>query len=110
MAILGVEGLKQEDEGAYRCVIDNGAGEVEHEFSIYVTGIIGHTFLNIVLVANSSPFSRGWHGLQGHVDEEEEACQEGCGGKCMSKIIIKNTYFYVNSRQAFWQILVKMPP
>jgi len=36
-AVLGVEGLKQEDEGAYRCVLDNGNGEVEHEFSIYVT-------------------------------------------------------------------------
>jgi len=35
--IMGVEGLKQEDEGAYRCVLDNGNGEVEHEFSIYVT-------------------------------------------------------------------------
>ena len=34
-AILGVEGLKQEDEGAYKCVLN---GEIEHEFSIYVTG------------------------------------------------------------------------
>lgn len=32
--ILGVEGLKQEDEGGYRCVLN---GEIEHEFSIYVT-------------------------------------------------------------------------
>jgi len=37
-AVLGIEGLKQEDEGAYRCVLDNGNGEVEHEFSVYVTG------------------------------------------------------------------------
>ena len=38
-AILGVEGLKQEDEGAYRCVLTDGDGnEIEHEFSIYVTG------------------------------------------------------------------------
>jgi len=36
-AVLGIEGLKQEDEGAYRCVLDNGNGEVEHEFSVYVT-------------------------------------------------------------------------
>jgi len=37
-AILGVEGLKQEDEGAYRCVLTDGDGnEIEHEFSIYVT-------------------------------------------------------------------------
>jgi len=33
-AILGIEGLKQEDEGAYRCVLN---GEIEHEFSVYVT-------------------------------------------------------------------------
>merc|ERR1719273_2348705 len=33
-AILGVEGLKQEDEGAYKCVLN---GEIEHEFSVYVT-------------------------------------------------------------------------
>ena len=38
-AVLGVEGLKQEDEGAYRCVLTDGDGnEIEHEFSIYVTG------------------------------------------------------------------------
>lgn len=37
-AILGVEGLKQEDEGLYKCILDNGNGEVEHEFNIYVTG------------------------------------------------------------------------
>ena len=37
-AILGLSGVKQEDEGAYKCVLDNGNGEVEHEFSIYVTG------------------------------------------------------------------------
>ena len=37
-AILGVEGLKQEDEGLYKCIVDNGNGEVEHEFNIYVTG------------------------------------------------------------------------
>ena len=38
-AILGVEGLKQEDEGAYRGVLTDGDGnEIEHEFSIYVTG------------------------------------------------------------------------
>ena len=42
-AILGIESLKQEDEGAYRCCINGGEenaaeGGVEHEFSIYVTG------------------------------------------------------------------------
>ena len=37
-AILGVEGLKQEDEGLYKCILDNGNGEVEHEFNVYVTG------------------------------------------------------------------------
>ena len=38
MAILGIEGLKQEDEGAYKCVVNNGGDDVEHEFSVYVTG------------------------------------------------------------------------
>ena len=46
-AILGIEGLKQEDEGAYRCCINGGEenaaeGGVEHEFSIYVTGKSSH--------------------------------------------------------------------
>ena len=36
--VLGIENLKQDDEGAYKCVINNGGGEVEHEFNIYVTG------------------------------------------------------------------------
>jgi hypothetical protein len=36
--ILGVETLKQEDEGAYKCILNNGNGEVTHEFNVYVTG------------------------------------------------------------------------
>jgi hypothetical protein len=36
---LGVEGLKQEDEGAYKCVISNEHGESTHDFNIYVTGL-----------------------------------------------------------------------
>ena len=39
MAILGIQDLKQEDEGAYKCVLNQGELEVEHEFSIYVTGM-----------------------------------------------------------------------
>lgn len=35
--ILGIEHLKQDDEGAYKCVVNNGGGDVEHEFNIYVT-------------------------------------------------------------------------
>ena len=37
-AILGVESLKQEDEGLYKCILSNGGEEVEHEFNLYVTG------------------------------------------------------------------------
>ena len=37
-AILGVESLKQEDEGLYKCVLTNGGEEVVHEFNLYVTG------------------------------------------------------------------------
>ena len=42
--ILGIENLKQEDEGAYRCCLNGGEenGGVEHEFSIYVTGKSSH--------------------------------------------------------------------
>lgn len=36
--ILGVEGLKQEDEGSYKCIISNEHGEQTHDFNIYVTG------------------------------------------------------------------------
>jgi len=35
--ILGVENLKQEDEGSYKCILNNGGEDVEHEFNIYVT-------------------------------------------------------------------------
>ena len=37
-AILGFSKTKQDDEGAYRCEIENEHGMVEHEFSLYVTG------------------------------------------------------------------------
>ncbi len=47
-AILGIEGLKQEDEGAYRCVLN---GEIEHEFSVYVTG---KPFLRPIKMRNQS--------------------------------------------------------
>ena len=33
--VMGIENIKQEDEGAYKCVLN---GEIEHEFSVYVTG------------------------------------------------------------------------
>ena len=33
--VLGMESIKQDDEGAYKCVLN---GEIEHEFSVYVTG------------------------------------------------------------------------
>ena len=39
VAILGIQDLKQEDEGAYKCVLNQDELEVEHEFSIYVTGM-----------------------------------------------------------------------
>ena len=35
-AVLGVENVKQEDEGAYKCILND---DIEHEFSIYVTGM-----------------------------------------------------------------------
>ena len=38
-AILGFQKTKQDDEGAYRCEIENEHGMVEHEFSLYVTGM-----------------------------------------------------------------------
>ena len=33
--VMGIENIKQEDEGAYKCVLN---GDIEHEFSVYVTG------------------------------------------------------------------------
>jgi hypothetical protein len=36
--ILGVENLKQDDEGLYKCILNNGGEEVTHEFNLYVTG------------------------------------------------------------------------
>jgi len=40
-AVLGIENIKQEDEGAYKCVLN---GTVEHEFSVYVTVAGGMDF------------------------------------------------------------------
>ena len=54
-AVLGLENVKQEDEGAYKCILN---GEIEHEFSIYVTGMNFFCFdsnvaLTIWMEANS---------------------------------------------------------
>ena len=35
--VMGIEKIKQEDEGAYKCVLND---EIEHEFSVYVTGMM----------------------------------------------------------------------
>ena len=35
--VMGIEKIKQEDEGAYKCVLND---EIEHEFSVYVTGML----------------------------------------------------------------------
>ena len=78
-AILGVESLKQEDEGLYKCIVDNGNGEVEHEFNIYVTGQKG--FLTVKMNVNKLNCSRGWHGLQGHAHEKKETTEKSRGGK-----------------------------
>ena len=34
--VLGLENAKQDDEGAYKCILND---TIEHEFSIYITGM-----------------------------------------------------------------------
>ena len=96
-AILGFQKTKQDDEGlssvsksnqiillsiagAYRCEIENEHGMVEHEFSLYVTGDIVF-FVADFDILTYCIFSGGRHGLQSHVDEEEEAREESGGGE-----------------------------
>ena len=40
--VLGIENIKQDDEGAYKCVLN---GDIEHEFSVYVTGTLDKKFI-----------------------------------------------------------------
>ena len=58
--ILGIESLKQEDEGAYRCCLNGGEenGGVEHEFSIYVTGKFKFNLVNYC--AHTRFYNRGF--------------------------------------------------
>ncbi len=55
--LLGIDGVKQEDEGAYKCVLDNGNGEVEHEFSVYVT-VAGGMDFRAMLMRKKKPVKK----------------------------------------------------
>ena len=46
--VMGIENIKQEDEGAYKCVLN---GEIEHEFSVYVTGTDFHVVYSLQILA-----------------------------------------------------------
>ena len=96
-AILGVEGLKQEDEGAYRCVLN---GEIEHEFSIYVTVEGGMDFRamlmkrkkpakKVVVVSSSCVVKR-----DAKFNAVEKKSQMMCTGKksMLCKLLLKSRF------------------
>ena len=79
--ILGFQKVKQEDEGEYRVEIENEHGMQEHTFSLYVTGRIS-CFIHYHSCYSSCVLFSCWrYGLQGYVDEEEEAREESGGGE-----------------------------
>merc|ERR1711884_644999 len=103
--ILGIDGLKQEDEGAYRCVLNEGQeGEVEHEFSIYVT-VAGGMDFRAMLAKKKKPAKKVVEKFewieepvnksikQGTVDEISFACKLSHKGK-KAKWYLRNQECY----------------
>jgi len=103
--ILGIEGLKQEDEGAYRAVLNDGTdAEVEHEFSIYVT-VAGGMDFRAMLAKKKKPAKKVVEKFewieepvdksikQGTIDEISFACKLSHKGK-KAKWYLRNQECY----------------
>jgi hypothetical protein len=104
--ILGIESLKQEDEGAYRCCLNGGEenGGVEHEFSIYVT-VAGGMDFRAMLAKKKKPAKKVVEKFewieeppnrsikQGTVDEVTFACKLSHKGK-KAKWYLRNQECY----------------
>merc|ERR1719411_1326703 len=112
MAILGVEGLKQEDEGAYRCVLVVDGEEVaEHEFSIYVT-VEGGMDFRAMLMKRKKPAKKVVEKFewieepvdktikQGSLDEVSFACKLSHKGK-KAKWYLRNQECYKGKKFSF---------
>merc|ERR1719411_1314030 len=114
MAILGVEGLKQEDEGAYRCVLVVDGEEVaEHEFSIYVT-VEGGMDFRAMLMKRKKPAKKVVEKFewieepvdktikQGSMDEVTFSCKLSHKGK-KAKWYLRNNECYKGKKFGFVQ-------
>jgi len=117
-AILGIESLKQEDEGAYRCCINGGEenaaeGGVEHEFSIYVT-VAGGMDFRAMLAKKKKPAKKVVEKFewieepvdktikQGSLDEVTFACKLSHKGK-KAKWYLRNQECYKGKKYTMTQ-------
>jgi len=103
-AILGFQKTKQDDEGAYRCEIENEHGMVEHEFSLYVT-VAGGMDFRAMLMRKKKPAKKVVEKVEwieepvdrtikmGTCDEVHFTCKLSVKGK-KAKWYIKNQECY----------------
>jgi len=109
--ILGVEGLKQEDEGSYKCIITNEHGESVHDFNIYVT-VEGGMDFRAMLMRRKKPAKKvvekfEWieepvdrNVKQGACDEISFTCKLSHKGK-KAKWYIRNQECYKGAKFSF---------
>merc|ERR1719447_1242807 len=123
--ILGFQKVKQDDEGAYRCEIENEHGMVEHEFSLYVT-VAGGMDFRAMLMRKKKPAKKvvekvEWieepvdrNVKQGTVDEVTFTAKLSVKGK-KAKWYIRNQECYKGPKFSFnndedtFQLTIKNP-
>jgi len=103
-AILGFSKTKQEDEGAYRCEIENEHGMVEHEFSLYVT-VAGGMDFRAMLMRKKKPAKKvvekvEW--IEEPVDRtiKAGACDE-VSFSCKLSVKGKKAKWYVKNQECY---------
>jgi len=120
--VMGIENIKQEDEGAYKCVLN---GDIEHEFSVYVT-VEGGMDFRAMLMKRKKPQKKVVEKFewieepqdrsikQGTCDEISFTCKLSHKGK-KAKWYLRNQECYKGKKFAFivdedtFTLIVKNP-
>jgi len=123
--VLGIENIKQEDEGAYKCIVTNDKGSSEHEFSVYVT-VEGGMDFRAMLMKRKKPAKKvvekfEWieepadrNVKQGACDEVSFTCKLSHKGKkakwyCRNQECYKGKKFAMTTEEDLFTLTIKNP-